>query len=447
MTRKLIRRVLMLVLILVLLPVVVVTVAGLLLPKDALKTSLTEGLVEATGAEVALGDVSVRLWPRLGLTLSGGTIIGTGTDLTTATGSPNKLGAYRLDLDKFEVGVAIGHLLGQRIVVEEIRLRGPWMEVVWDTGEAAASDYDLILSQITLPVASAQAAGATPPVQGGPVGEMIPEGLAFLLRGQVAALTVQKLPLEKVTLKGDFADRVLTLDSLEAQLSTGRLSGEAELDYQRDPWGTLDFEATAKDVPADVLLTPWVPDLAMRLTCDLNVETSGTCGLRDGDTAKETLSMTGEAHSGEGVLAADDWLDDVSSYLGERQDLKTIRFRQLNHTFRVDQGRYHVQEILIDGHDTDWLGTGSVGFDDTMDLSLTVKLPAGFTPDLGNWSFLADSLRDPQGRVNLALLLQGRASKPTVGVDLGSLTGGTGDQTNDAVQKGLGGLLDKLKTR
>lgn len=447
MNRKLVKRSLVLIVILVLLPVVVVTVAGLFLPKDALRSSLAEGLAESTGADVALGDVSVRLWPSLGVKLDGGTLTGTGTALAAATGSPNKLGTYRLDIATFEVGVALGPLFRKQISVEEIRLSGPRLEVTWDQGAATATDYDLVLSQVTLPVDAARAAGSAPPAAGRPVGELIPEDLSFLLRGDVAGLTVQGLPLEKVNLSGEFADRVLTLESLTADLGSGRLEGTAEIDYQRDPEGTLDFEAETRDVPAGVLLTPWAPAVGERLSCALNVVTSGTCRLKDGDTAKMTLSLTGEAHSGEGVLEAGDWLKEVAPYLGDRQDLKTVRFRQLDHEFRVDRGRYIVEEILIDGHDTHWLGSGSVGFDDTMDLGLTVKLPADFTPDLGGLSFLADTLRDPQGRVNLSLTFTGQASRPTVGVDLSGLQTGGADQGADAVKKGLGGLLDKWKTR
>jgi hypothetical protein len=83
----------------------------------------------------------------------------------------------------------------------------------------------------------------------------------------------------------------------------------------------------------------------------------------------------------------------------------------------VEQERYVTETLEIDGHDTDWQADGWLGFEGGIGLNVGVRLPEGFTPDLGGMSFLAETLRDPEGRVNLGLKLSGRAAAPTIGLD------------------------------
>ncbi len=159
------------------------------------------------------------------------------------------------------------------------------------------------------------------------------------------------------------------------------------------------------------------------------------------------MELTGRIGSGQGVLGAGDWLKDIAEYLGDRQDLKNIRFSELDHNFRVSQGRYQVEELTIDGYDTDWRAQGWVSLEGTLDLDLHVKFPAGFTPDLGQWSWLAEGLRDEDQRVNLTLHLTGPSEHPKVGLKLGGSKKAGEEKPADKLKKGLGGFLDKLKTK
>ena len=112
----------------------------------------------------------------------------------------------------------------------------------------------------------------------------------------------QDVPYDEVVILGELDARVLLVDSFSALRSTGRLDGAVEVDFERDPWGILDFEAVVTDVPAGALLEPWAPDLASRLECNLSGEVSGVCELKDPDTVTRTLDLTGRLESGEGVL-------------------------------------------------------------------------------------------------------------------------------------------------
>lgn len=436
MIRKLFKRVGLLLGLVLLVPLVLALVGSLLLPRYQVKEQVAARLAAATGAQVVLGEPSLRLWPHLAVRLDGGQVSGTGADLARATGSPNRLRDFRLQLSRLDIQVGLRALLRQQIEVGRVTLVGPSLALAWDKGDLLAEGFALEISDLALPMAEV----------GEPM-EALPEGLKFAFAGRVDRLTLQRAPYDAVVFRGDLDTGILTLESLTAGRSTGTISASGEIDFERNPWGELDFEAWAEAVPAGALLAPWAPDLAERLACDLDGEVSGTCSLKDPETVRSSLSLTGRLTGGEGVLAAADWLQDVAPYLGRRQDLKNIRFRGLEHVFRVDEGKYLLEDLTIDGHDTDWHGSGWVGLDGDLDALLQVKLPAGFTPELGQWSFLAETLRDQDGRVNLDLRLTGRTDQPKVNIDLSSLQGGADRSATDAVKKGLGGLLDKLKTR
>jgi hypothetical protein len=429
------RKLIVLLAVLVLVPVLLVLVGGLLLPEERIKQELAAGLAEATGAEVVLGDAGVSFWPHLALRLDGGTITGPGA------GAAGSLQRYFLEIGRLDVEVGLKALLRREIEVSAVTLQGPRLEVAWDRGGAVAADYSLVLTDLVVPVAAASQAG---PGGGQAPGERIPEELSLAFQGRVSELVLQEVPYEELEFSGDLDALILTLESATCRRGTGAIAASGEIDFERDPWGELDFEARADAVPAGTLLLPWAPDLASRLSGDLQAEVSGTCNLRDGPTLRRTLSLVGQVGCGEGTLAAEDWLQDVAPYLGARQDLMTVGFRALNHDFRVDEGRYLIEDLHIDGHQTDWRGSGWVSLEGMMDARLRVKLPAGFTPELGRWSFLAETLRDGEGRVNLTLHLTGPSAGPRVSVDLAGMQGGG---ATDAVKKGLGGLLDKWKTR
>jgi autotransporter translocation and assembly factor TamB len=150
-------------------------------------------------------------------------------------------------------------------------------------------------------------------------------------------------------------------------------------------------------------------------------------------------------------LDARGWLAEAGPYLGARQDLKVVTFDRLDHAFRLEEERYHVARLDLVGGPTEWGGAGWIDLAGSMDLDLRVRLPVGFTPDLGALSFMAEGLRDEERRVNLAFSLRGPTARPAFAVDLGNLTGRARRSDDSAavgeIENGLGGLLDKWRGR
>lgn len=442
--RKRLRTLLVIVAVLIVAGMGLQIAAGRLVPTESIRRQAAERIGDATGADVELDDLRVRLLPRLGLRTSG-TLNGTGAALARATGSPTDIVSYAVEVRELAVQLKLSALLKGRVETGPLRLACPGARLTLRDGELVLNEAVLDVFDVQADADQLSAAGE-PRSPGAAPGESIPEDLAAAFRIRAGELLWQGARYEQVEAEGELDMRVVSVDRIEARCGGGTIVGSAEIDYERDPWGFLDLDFELEAVPAVALLAPWAPDLGQKLDCDLSGEVSGGCELRDEDTILETLDLTGRLHGGEGVLHAREWLTDIAPYLGDRQDLQDVRITTLEHTFRVTQGKYRIEELELAGPDTDWTGDGWVGLDGTIDADLTVKLPAGFTPDLGQLSFLADGLRDDEGRVNLTLHLSGASEQPLVGLKLGAGSGSR-KSAEDALKKGVGGFLDKLKTR
>lgn len=416
---------------------------ALFLPVDRMAQRLETEIEKATGAEVAIGDAGLSWWPRLGVSLDDVTFQGSGTELARATGAANEIGTFSGRAGQLLIRIPLGPLLSRRLEVEAASLQSVDLKLEHrDTPlELAGGQVEVTDLRLDLENLPAEAATGTAP------GDRIPESLSLAFRGRADSFSQKGLTLREIGFQGGLDTRILTVREMAARVGEGTLEGQLEIDYERDPRGILDFEATATEVPAAELLLPYVPDVARRLEAELGGRLRGNLLLGDEDTVRQSLSLTGSFTSGEGTLLARDWLGEVLPYLGDRQDLVDIRFRSLSHEFRVDQGRYLVENLTIDGLDTRWEGDGSIGLDGDLDMNLKVLLPPGFTPDLGQWSMLADVLRDESGRVKLDLSVRGPGRKPQVGLNLGTLKEAARSDAGEAVKKGLGGLLDKWKSR
>ncbi len=432
--------------------------AVLLVPRDKIREMVIEKVEQATGGEVSLGDASLTFFPPLGLKLSDGHVQGTGQALALATGTANNLGDFTINLENLEVRLSVLPLLKRAIVVDAIKLEGPKISFQQGRDELFVEDFSLKIRDLHLPIRENQVADSAksaddPTIKRSP-SEQIPVGLDMVLEFQAGGITFQQNLFQDVVVTGQMADKVLTLDTITANRAGGALAGEIIVDWATDPWGQMDFQMTASDVPSGKLFSPWVEGLQQRLDCNLAGGIAGRCNLKDSETILGTLDAVGAFHSGEGNIYASDLLQDVSKYLGQRQDLKDIKFHAFAHNFSVEKGRYLIRELVIDGLDTDWTCKGWIGLKGTMDVGIRVKLPPGFSPDLGQWSFLVESLRDSKGRVPLAFKLQGRTSRPKVVMDFSAF----GEMQKEAevsaqqvvestAKKGLSEILDKWKTR
>ncbi len=401
--------------VLIAVPVLAMIVGAALVPKEKLAVEIAEQVELATGAQVTPGEASLKVVGGLGLSLNGGRLQGTGAELAKRTGTGQDVERFDIQYSKLKVSLAMLPLLRREVEIKSVRLAGPVADIELADDKIRLNDYDILLTDLTVDLSQ----GPWP--TGEAPGQNLPADLRFDVRGEVAELVQKGMPWQEVHATGEWANKRLEIHSLTAHLADGTVQANGVLDYATDPWGTLSWDARMENLPAGQVLAPYLPDLAEKLSCDLAGNVGGAMKLRDKETRLKTLDLKGDLASGEGVLHAEAWLRDVSHYLGKRQDLKTVNFRQLNHDFAVAEGRYLINTLEIDGLDTDWQASGWLGFTGDLGLRVGVRLPAGFTPDLGGMSFLAETMRDDAGRVNLGLNLSGKLAAPSIGLDLSGL--------------------------
>ncbi len=362
-------------------------------------------------------------------------IAATGLDHATAAGKVRVSGTLPDEpgLPALELELALERLDLDRLTA--------LMQADQQTAQATVSLPSRLLSAL-VPVARAappSAAATKPP------GELIPPELQLAFTAEIRRLILQQAVYTDAVARGTLRRRVLDIPEITLRRATGTITGRAKIDYAADAHGLLTFGVKAHEVPTSALLAPYAAGLAPFWEGTVSGNCSGGCRLEDRDAILASLSVDGSLLGAEGVYHAQELLRGIAPYLGDRLDLMDVRYRKLRKKFKVEQGRLIIENLRIDGLDTDWLGHGWVSFDGQLDVDLNVKLPPGFTPDLGALTFLADGMRGQDGRIALDLKLTGRSAAPKVTVDLESFKA-VGQQTlEDKVKKGLGGLLDKFK--
>jgi uncharacterized protein involved in outer membrane biogenesis len=299
-----------------------------------------------------------------------------------------------------------------------------------------------------VPAAHAQppAPSAAPAAGRKAIGEIIPAQLVMNLTGTADKVILQKAPYTQVDIHGKLADRVLAIDELKAQRQNGRITGKGKLDFASDPQGVLGFSLEIDQVPAAALLQPYLPSVGAIWEGSVSASSEGSLRLADQSRQiVKSLTVDGSAVSSNGTLDLSEPLAGIAPYLGNRADLRVVRFDKFTQVFAVQDGRYLIRNLRVDGKQTDWTGEGWIGFDGKIDMQVSVKLPADFQPDLGDLTPLAEALRGEDGRIKLELHLTGPARQPKVSLDLQQAKQQAQQKAEEAVRKGLEGLLDKWK--
>jgi len=267
-------------------------------------------------------------------------------------------------------------------------------------------------------------------------------GLAF--EAQVHDLEIVP-PRQGVSWRGSAAivlqGAAAELKDVRIDILDGSLAGHVQfgdLDRER---ALCSFAVEGSGVPARLLLDVVAPVAMPYLEGVADLKMAGALTLGTPVEMRDSLELAGDLALHDGVVHAASWLDDISPYLGDRQDLKDIRFRHLVQRLLVRDGKLIIENLMLDGHDTDWRGGGWLGLNGGIDMGLTVKFPADFQPDLGDLTPLAAALRGDDGRIALNLDMMGKAASPRVTLDLAPAK----ERLADKIEDGVKGFLDKLQ--
>lgn len=119
---------------------------------------------------------------------------------------------------------------------------------------------------------------------------------------------------------------------------------------------------------------------------------------------------------------------------------KATAFSTIETDFMIKQGVVNVQRIFMDSHDFQATGNGTVGFDQALNLAVSLNLSQTLSQKVAGSSPVAKlALKD--GRLSLPLLITGTAQNPSYGLNMKALTGKVQQQVEEKLKGAVEGLL------
>ncbi|MDH5740054.1 MAG: AsmA family protein [Nitrospira sp.] len=115
-------------------------------------------------------------------------------------------------------------------------------------------------------------------------------------------------------------------------------------------------------------------------------------------------------------------------------------FSTIETDLAIKQGVISLQNLLMDSHDFQATGGGTIGFDQRLNLIVNLNLSQEVSQKLAGASPVVKvAMKD--GRLSLPLTITGTAQAPAYGVDIKGLTGKVQEQVKKKVEEAVDGLL------
>jgi AsmA protein len=119
---------------------------------------------------------------------------------------------------------------------------------------------------------------------------------------------------------------------------------------------------------------------------------------------------------------------------------KATAFSTIETDLSIKQGIIHVQRLLMDSHDFQATGGGTIGFDQTLNLGVTLNLSQDLSKKIAGASPVI-KLALKEGRLSLPLSIGGTVQTPSYRLDMKGLTGNVQEQVKKKAEEAIGGLL------
>ena len=232
------------------------------------------------------------------------------------------------------------------------------------------------------------------------------------------------------------------LNSLSFQLFEGQVKGQGKMiaGAELPPFkGSVTIQG--------VQLGP-----ALNAVSDAPVSVSGTTGA-DLSLQGKGFSMPDltKALEGTGHLAVKDGRIEGVNILQEVADAlkvagismgeaKATAFSTIETDLVIKQGVINVQRLLMDSHDFQATGGGTIGFDQKLNLIVNLNLSQDVSQKISAASPVV-KIAMKEGRLSLPLAIAGTAQAPAYGVDVKGLTGKVQEQVKKKVEEAVDGLL------
>lgn len=121
-------------------------------------------------------------------------------------------------------------------------------------------------------------------------------------------------------------------------------------------------------------------------------------------------------------------------------EAKATAFSTIESDLIIKQGVINVQRLLMDSHDFQATGGGTIGFDQKLNLIVNLNLSQDVSQNISAVSPVV-KIAMKEGRLSIPLMITGTAQAPSYGVDMKGLTGKVQEQVKKKVEEAVGGLL------
>ena len=159
-----------------------------------------------------------------------------------------------------------------------------------------------------------------------------------------------------------------------------------------------------------------------------------------------TKSLEGMGHVAvkEGKLEGVNLLQEAISILNvvgfSLDNAKATVFSTMETDLAIRQGIVHVQRLLMDSHDFQATGGGTIGFDQTLNFTMNLNLSQELSQKIAG-SSPAARLAMKDGRLRLPMIITGTVNAPSYGLDMKGLTGKIQEQVQKNIEETASGLL------
>ena len=158
----------------------------------------------------------------------------------------------------------------------------------------------------------------------------------------------------------------------------------------------------------------------------------------------KSLAGTGHVAVKDGTIEGVNLLEEALSLLKvvgiSLDNAKATVFSTIETDLAIQEGIIQVQRLMMDSHDFQATGGGTIGFDQTLNLTMHLKLSQDLSQKIANASPLA-KLAMENGRLSLPLMITGTTQTPSYGLEMKGLTGTVQKQVQKKVEEAVGGLL------
>lgn len=158
----------------------------------------------------------------------------------------------------------------------------------------------------------------------------------------------------------------------------------------------------------------------------------------------KALQGTGHMAVKDGKIQGVNILQEVASALKVAGisigDSNATVFSTIETDLVMKQGVISLQNLLMDSHDFQATGGGTIGFDQRLNLIVNLNFSQEVSHKLADASPVV-KIAVKDGRLSLPLTITGTAQAPSYGVDVKGLTGKVQEQVKKKVEEAVGGLL------